>query len=98
MPVRADRRTDAIGCQGGGRLVCRLSDTASALIETFDFRKGSRGYRDKVMLTDGGVFENLGCRRSSPADYRTSPSPSRAHIISLNAGAGQMDGESTYLW
>ena len=69
------------------------------LIETFDFRKGDRKYRDKVVLTDGGVFENLGVSALEPG---RSPDITIAfpttHIISLNAGAGQMESESTYFW
>lgn len=69
------------------------------LIETFDFRKRGREYRDSVALTDGGVFENLGVSALEPG---RSPDITVAfpttHIISLNAGAGQMDGEGTFFW
>ncbi len=69
------------------------------LVETFDFRKGDREYKEMVALTDGGVFENLGVSAVEPdrsADI-TVGFPT-THIISLNAGAGQMESEGTYFW
>jgi NTE family protein len=69
------------------------------LIETFDFRKGARDYRDTVALTDGGVFENLGVSVLEPGRSQdvTVAYPT-THIISLNAGAGQMESEGTHFW
>jgi NTE family protein len=69
------------------------------LIETFDFRKGGREYQDRVVLTDGGVFENLGVSPLEPGRSSdiTVAFPT-THIISLNAGAGQMESDLTYFW
>lgn len=69
------------------------------LIEAFDFRKGGREYRDTVALTDGGVFENLGVSVLEPGRSQdiTVAYPT-THIISLNAGAGQMESEGTHFW
>lgn len=69
------------------------------LIETFDFRKGGREHRATVALTDGGVFENLGVSVLEPGRSQdiTVAYPT-THIISLNAGAGQMESEGTHFW
>jgi NTE family protein len=69
------------------------------LIETFDFRKGGREYRDTVALTDGGVFENLGVAVLEPGrSQNITVAYPTTHIISLNAGAGQMESEGTHFW
>lgn len=69
------------------------------LIETFEFqRKGARR-TDTVSLTDGGVFDNLGVAVLEPGranDY--SFSYPVTHLISLNAGGGQLEGEERHYW
>jgi predicted acylesterase/phospholipase RssA/proteasome lid subunit RPN8/RPN11 len=66
-----------------------------ALDETLPFvRRDGTVHRDRVVLTDGGVVENLGVaclepRRSDSVGYNTfSPD----YIISCDAGAGQFEG------
>lgn len=69
------------------------------LIEDFDFEhKGQRG-RHTVSLTDGGVYDNLGVAVLEPgrADDSLFKFPV-THIITLNAGAGQFDGEDRHYW
>lgn len=69
------------------------------LLESFDFvdKNGSR--QDTVSLTDGGVFDNLGVAVLEPgrsADFLFHYPTT--HIISLNAGAGQLSGEERHYW
>jgi len=70
------------------------------LIERFSFVRGS-GQRsvDEVVLTDGGVFDNLGVSvlepgRSSSVSVNVHKV---THIICLNAGAGQFPGDARTL-
>ncbi len=69
------------------------------MVETFEFEhKGSRR-TDTVSLTDGGVFDNLGVAVLEPGrapDYSFHYPVS--HIISLNAGGGQFEGEERHFW
>ncbi|RXV67811.1 patatin [Burkholderia stabilis] len=70
------------------------------LIETFSFEKNGQKSIRKVVLTDGGVFDNLGVAVLEPgrnSDVSVN-SFSATHIISLNAGAGQMDGDVSSFW
>lgn len=69
------------------------------LIETFEFeRKGARS-TDTVSLTDGGVFDNLGVAVLEPGrEQDISYSFPVTHLISLNAGGGQFDGEERHYW
>lgn len=69
------------------------------LIENFDFNKNGLQYKATVSLTDGGVYDNLGVAAIEPGKgpdsiYKYPVS----HIISLNAGAGQFDGEDYHYW
>lgn len=69
------------------------------LVETFRFEKNGRSYEDTVSLTDGGVFDNLGVGvlepgRGEPSIY----SHPVTHIISLNAGVGQLEAEGMHYW
>lgn len=70
------------------------------LIENFQFEHRGERSRATVVLTDGGVFENLGVNalepgRDAAVSINTYPS---THIISLNAGPGQLDGDATPFW
>jgi len=69
------------------------------LVEKFEFEhKGSRR-TNTVSLTDGGVFDNLGVAVLEPGrapDYSFHYPVS--HIISLNAGGGQLEGEERHFW
>jgi NTE family protein len=70
------------------------------LVETFQFERGGQRHRHKVLLTDGGVFDNLGTNPLEPGrdpgiSVNTYPT---THIISLNAGSGQFEGEGHPLW
>jgi NTE family protein len=69
------------------------------LVEAFEFEKKGRKTRDTVSLTDGGVFDNLGVAVLEPgrADDSIFNYPV-SHIISLNAGAGQFEGEDRHYW
>ncbi|MGZ2452725.1 putative acylesterase/phospholipase RssA [Rhizobium ruizarguesonis] len=69
------------------------------LIETFEFeRKGAR-FTDTVSLTDGGVFDNLGVAVLEPGRAQDiSYSFPVTHLISFNAGGGQLDGEERHYW
>jgi NTE family protein len=70
------------------------------LVEAFEFERGGQRRRQKVLLTDGGVFDNLGVNPLEPGrdpgiSVNTYPT---THLISLNAGSGQFDGEGHPLW
>ena len=70
------------------------------LIEKFCFEREGVVATEKVVLTDGGVFDNLGITvlepgRDSGISINTFPS---THIISLNAGPGQMSGDTSPFW
>ncbi|GGE48464.1 hypothetical protein GCM10011360_39470 [Primorskyibacter flagellatus] len=62
------------------------------LVESFRFEKGADASAQTVVLTDGGVFDNLGVAVLEPGrahDYAFSETVT--HLISLNAGGGQFD-------
>ncbi|MHB1752162.1 MAG: patatin-like phospholipase family protein [Acidiferrobacter sp.] len=70
------------------------------LIEEFRFERAGAIITEKVVLTDGGVFDNLGITvlepdRDSGISINTFPA---THIISLNAGPGQMSGDTSPFW
>lgn len=70
------------------------------LIEKYLFEKNGERSKKKVVLTDGGVFDNLGIAVLEPernADVSVYRFPA-THIISLNAGAGQVGGEASPFW
>ncbi len=72
------------------------------LIEKFEFQKNENNYSATVSLTDGGVYDNLGVAAIEPGKSMDSIfGYSVSHIISLNAGAGQFNGDDDnnhYLW
>lgn len=70
------------------------------LIQKFSFVRGNQRSAQKVVLTDGGVFENLGVTVLEPGRNAgiSVNSFNATHIISLNAGAGQVAGESSPFW
>jgi NTE family protein len=69
------------------------------LVETFDFEKKGQKTRATVSLTDGGVFDNLGVAVLEPGRARDSLfNHPVSHLISLNAGAGQFEGEDRHYW
>lgn len=70
-----------------------------SLLESFDFVSKGGIRRDTVSLTDGGVFDNLGVAVLEPGrsvDFLFNYPVT--HIVSLNAGAGQMSGEDRHYW
>jgi NTE family protein len=69
------------------------------LIEAFQFSKGGRTQTQTVVLTDGGVFDNLGVSVLEPGrDGNITDTYPVTHIISLNAGPGQLDGGDHPFW
>ena len=70
------------------------------LIEKFGFELDGEISTKKVVLTDGGVFENLGVTVLEPGRNAglSVNSFSATHIISLNAGAGQVSGNASPFW
>lgn len=69
------------------------------LMETFEFVRKGRTVSDTVTLTDGGVFENLGVAVLEPGRSNDITVTYHAtHIISLNAGAGQLDSREQFFW
>jgi NTE family protein len=69
------------------------------LIEKFEFEQKGVRRTDTVSLTDGGVFDNLGVTVLEPGrahDYAFNHPVT--HIISLNAGGGQFEGEERHYW
>ncbi|MDA9456400.1 hypothetical protein XI00_19550 [Bradyrhizobium sp. CCBAU 21359] len=69
------------------------------LIETFPFTKAGRTQTQTVVLTDGGVFDNLGVAVLEPGrDSDITDTYRVTHIISLNAGPGQLDGGDHPFW
>lgn len=70
------------------------------LVERFCFEKGGRRSISKVVLTDGGVYDNLGTSVLEPGSQPgiSISSFPVTHIISLNAGAGQLGGEASPFW
>lgn len=69
------------------------------LVEGFEFERLGQKQRATVSLTDGGVFDNLGVAVLEPGrpSELTHAYPV-THIISLNAGAGQLEREEPYWW
>lgn len=70
------------------------------LIEYFRFERDGGATTDRVVLTDGGIFDNLGVTVLEPGrDSGISVNTYFAsHIISLNAGPGQASGETSPYW
>lgn len=69
------------------------------LVEAFEFTKRGKIENHKVFLTDGGVFDNLGVAILEPGrDATITDTFPVTHIISLNAGAGQLDGSDQPFW
>jgi NTE family protein len=69
------------------------------LVETFEFVKGGNTRKQTVALTDGGVFDNLGVAVLEPGrDGEITDTYPVTHIISLNAGPGQLEGGDRPFW
>lgn len=70
------------------------------LIEQFSFERAGAVTTKKVVLTDGGVFDNLGVTVLEPDrnDEVSINSFPATHIISLNAGAGQVGDDTSPFW
>ena len=70
------------------------------LRETFSFVRGEKRVKDTVILTDGGVFDNLGVTVLEPG--RNPDISVNVHkpdyIICLNASAGQLEGTDSPTW
>jgi NTE family protein len=70
------------------------------LIETFPFTDRGKQSQDTVILTDGGVFDNLGVSVMEPG--REPDISVNVHkpdyIICLNASAGQLEGSDSPTW
>lgn len=70
------------------------------LVEKFEFERQGKSAIERVILTDGGVFDNLGVTVVEPGrDAAVSVNTfSVSHIISANAGAGQASGDGSPFW
>lgn len=69
------------------------------LIEKFEFEHKGGLHKDTVSLTDGGVYDNLGVAVLEPGrDHEYGFQFPVTHIISLNAGAGQLGGDARHYW
>jgi NTE family protein len=69
------------------------------LVETFDFEKKGTQNRHSVILTDGGVIDNLGVSVLEPGrDGDITDRYPATHIISLNAGPGQFEESGRPFW
>jgi NTE family protein len=69
------------------------------LIETFQFDNAGRTQMHTVVLTDGGLIDNLGVSVLEPGrDGDITDTYPVTHIISLNAGPGQLDGGDHPFW
>jgi NTE family protein len=69
------------------------------LVETFEFAKGGGTQKHTVALTDGGVIDNLGVSVLEPGrDSEITDTYPVTHIISLNAGPGQLEGGDRPFW
>jgi NTE family protein len=70
------------------------------LPEEFTFVRRGKRVREAVVLTDGGVFDNLGVAAIEPG--RSAEVSLNVyhptHIICLNASAGQLDGADRPIW
>jgi len=92
----------------GGALSVAKAVAASAafpallppLIETLNFKKRDRVQRHTVVLSDGGVYDNLGLTVVEPnRDSKFSVNVHNpTHIISLNAGPGQFPVGGKTIW
>lgn len=71
-----------------------------ALDRTYRFRAGEWQKEDRVVLTDGGVFENLGVSCMEPGrSSEVSTNVFRPdYVISCDAGSGLLDGDGFPLW
>jgi NTE family protein len=71
------------------------------LVEKFEFRRANSTSRTEIVtLTDGGVFDNLGVSVLEPgrdAGVSINAFPT-TDIISLNAGPGQVSGDTSPFW
>lgn len=71
------------------------------IVERFTFLQRGARYSERVVLSDGGVYDNLGVSVLEPgrsAEISVNAYPT-THIISLNAGAGQFPvGPTTFWW
>ena len=69
------------------------------MVETFKFAKVGNVHQRTLLLTDGGVFDNLGVSVLEPGrDADITDTYPVTHIISLNAGPGQLDGSDGPFW
>jgi len=69
------------------------------LVETFTFEKKGERERHTVALTDGGVFDNLGVAVLEPGrDESITDTYPVTHLISLNAGPGQLEAVGRPFW
>ncbi|NNU82208.1 patatin [Halovulum dunhuangense] len=69
------------------------------LVEAFEFDRKGKRHRKTVLLTDGGVFDNLGVSVLEPGRAHDSAfNYPVTHIISLNAGGGQFEGDERRYW
>jgi len=69
------------------------------LVESFEFAKRGVVEEHTVYLTDGGVFDNLGVAILEPGrEAEITDTYPVTHIISLNAGPGQLDGADQPFW
>lgn len=71
-----------------------------ALFETFQFKKNENKQTETVILTDGGVYENLGVNCLEPTnnpDYNTNAFKVD-YIFCCDAGPGQFSGETKPFW
>jgi len=70
------------------------------LVERFTFERNGIKQQHTVVLTDGGVFENLGVNVLEPGrnpDISVN-TVTATHIISCNAGSGQLGGSAQPFW
>jgi NTE family protein len=92
----------------GGALSVAKAVAASAafpallppLIETFEFMQRGQVHRQTLVLSDGGVYDNLGLSVVEPnrdANYSVNLH-NPTHIISLNAGPGQFPIGGKTVW
>lgn len=92
----------------GGALSVAKAVSASAafpallppLIETFDFERRGQTQRHTLVLSDGGVYDNLGLAVVEPnrdSDFSVNVH-NPTHIISLNAGPGQFPAGGKTFW
>jgi NTE family protein len=70
------------------------------LVETFRFTNRGKQSEDTVILTDGGVFDNLGISVMEPGrDADISVNVHKPdYIICLNASVGQLEGADSPTW